>query len=97
MILRAVRRPVARRDGSASFARTPGCETKGHDARYVFMRRKKSSPMPTQPLDDGHDRPQPMTSRVRVVGPKQPVRHDRVHAESVRAKALSKQREALRT
>jgi hypothetical protein len=61
------------------------------------MRKKKPSPMRTQPLDDGRDRPQPMTSRVRVVGPKQPERNDRAQCERVRTKALRKQRDALRT
>ncbi|MCR6736252.1 MAG: hypothetical protein NVV83_20150 [Afipia sp.] len=53
--------------------------------------------MPTQPLDDGRDMPQQMTSRVRVIGPKQPARNDRSHSAKIRANALKKQREALRT
>lgn len=52
--------------------------------------------MRTQPRDDGRDMPQQMLSRVRVIGPKQPARNDSEHCAKVRAKALKKQREALR-
>lgn len=57
----------------------------------------KTSPMCTQPRDDGRDMPQQMLSRVRVIGPKQPERNDSERCAEVRAAALKKQREALRT
>lgn len=41
--------------------------------------------------------PQQMLSRVRVIGPKQPERNDSERCAEVRAAALKKQREALRT
>jgi hypothetical protein len=70
--------------------------TNRRDPRCHLVQKKKSSPMRTQPLDDGRDRPQQMTSRMRVIGPKQPARNDSSRSAKVRASALKKQREALR-
>jgi hypothetical protein len=53
--------------------------------------------MRTQPRDDGRNMPQQMISRTKVIGPKQPERNDSSHCAKVRANALKKQREALRT
>jgi hypothetical protein len=52
--------------------------------------------MATQPLDCGRGVPQPMTSRINLVGPREPVRSDKVRCAKTRASALEKQRDALR-
>lgn len=52
--------------------------------------------MCTQPFDDGRGVPQQMTSRVRVIGPKQPERYDKAICAEARRNSLKKQREALR-
>lgn len=50
-----------------------------------------------QPCDDGRGMPQQMNARVRVLGPTKPEQNDRSRCDEVRANALKKQREALRT
>lgn len=73
------------------------------DVRYFGMPGKKTStprlshPMCMQPCDDGRGVPQQMISRVTVLGPKKPEQHDSSRSAKVRAEALKKQREALRT
>lgn len=60
------------------------------------MPEKKSSPMRTQPIDEGRGMPQQMTSWVKALGPKQPERNDKAICAEARGNSLKKQREALR-
>jgi len=53
-------------------------------------------PMATQPPDNGRGVPQQMTSRMNVIGPREPVRSDKVRCAKTRANSLAKQRDQLR-
>ncbi len=53
-------------------------------------------PMATQPPDNGRGVPQPMTSRMNVSGPREPMHSDKAHCAKARASALAKQRDELR-
>ncbi len=66
-------------------------------ARCFIMPEKKPSPMRTQPSDDMRNVPRPMETRMDVAGPQKPLRNDKVRCAKARARALKKQREALRT